>query len=613
MGREPGGRHRRQALRTVPRVHEGQPEFDGKPRILHPQWNELDSVCHTNLGKIMGSRQIWFDWLGNACKLENVLSGKVYVGEEEKDQSLGRQTATVTGFKELDGLAASGHCEYYCVPGVLVKDELGNEVFVKRSFGNCIAHLKDPHLLAELPNPHRILTVPFPFLDPKGKKLIYPGAGYDERFHTYMIEGAPTIDFSMTVKRERRRSSRTFTRSSVSGTRKARFTLLRGSITPFARGLLGFTTRVPLWIFRANRPRAGKDYLAVMTILVYEGIAAEDSPIDRQSEETGKRIMSAARNGRRFMHFSNCTGTLKDIHLTQAVTNERITARRLGSNEATSDLSVPNTMEFSLSGNMELNYSEDIDERSRQIFLAFFEEEANGRKFKNPFLHRNVREHRGEVLSAIATLFREWEREGMPLGKEVFTTYPAWAEIIGGVMAVNGLGDPCQPFKDDRFNVSGDRRTEAMAALYEVCHGLHGEVWIKKDDIYSTVHNATQETEEHSGVEALEYFGILKDNEKAHSNRSRLGRILQQYNFRILDGIQMRIDVNSANGNRNLYRFIKQRDGAPEPVASENQSDKPKTPENGPKTCKDVRFVRFSDVTHAYAGKILPKKMKRKV
>ena len=66
-------------------------------------------------------------------------------------------------------------------------------------------------------------------------------------------------------------------------------------ITPFARGLLGFTTRVPLWIFRANRPRAGKDYLAVMTILTYEGIAAEDSPIGRDQEETGKRIMSAPR------------------------------------------------------------------------------------------------------------------------------------------------------------------------------------------------------------------------------------------------------------------------------------------------------------------------------
>jgi hypothetical protein len=83
------------------------------------------------------------------------------------------------------------------------------------------------------------------------------------------------------------------------------------------------------------------------------------------------------------MHFSNCQGRLDDRHLTQAITNERITARRLGTNEASSDLSVPNSMEFSISGNLTLTYSEDIDERGGHIFLAFYDEEANARKFKN--------------------------------------------------------------------------------------------------------------------------------------------------------------------------------------------------------------------------------------
>ena len=61
--------------------------------------------------------------------------------------------------------------------------------------------LEDPHLLAELPNPHRILTVAIPFVDPKGKKLIYPGPGYDPHFHTYLIHGAPQIDHSMSVSK----------------------------------------------------------------------------------------------------------------------------------------------------------------------------------------------------------------------------------------------------------------------------------------------------------------------------------------------------------------------------------------------------------------------------
>ena len=41
-----------------------------------------------------------------------------------------------------------------------------------------------------------------------------------------------------------------------------------------------------------NRPRAGKDYLAGCCGLLYEGRANEDSPLDRDSNETRKRIMA---------------------------------------------------------------------------------------------------------------------------------------------------------------------------------------------------------------------------------------------------------------------------------------------------------------------------------
>ena len=62
---------------------------------------------------------------------------------------------------------------------------------------------------------------------------------------------------------------------------------------------------------------------------------------------------------------------------------------------------------------------------------------------KNPFLHRSVREQRAEILSAIADPFPGMgTMPGMPIGTGIFTTYPDWAEIVGGVMAVNDLGNP---------------------------------------------------------------------------------------------------------------------------------------------------------------------------
>ncbi len=120
-------------------------------------------------------------------------------------------------------------------------------------------------------------------------------------------------------------------------------------------------------------PRSGKDYLSGTTLIIYEGMAFEDLPIGHESEETAKRIMSAARNGRRFMHFSNCQIYLQDQYLTQTLTNPVINGRRLGSNEATSDLSVPNEMEaFSISGNVGLTYRDDLGAAHAEDRAGFF-------------------------------------------------------------------------------------------------------------------------------------------------------------------------------------------------------------------------------------------------
>ena len=119
-------------------------------------------------------------------------------------------------------------------------------------------------------------------------------------------------------------------------------------------------------------------------------MAFEDAPIGRDSEETSKRIVSAARSGRRFMHFSNCQVYLQDQHLAQAITNRIIRKRSLGANTGKSDLLLPNEMEYSLSAQVGLKYREDFERRMRQIELAFPEEDANKRKFESARLHEEI-------------------------------------------------------------------------------------------------------------------------------------------------------------------------------------------------------------------------------
>ena len=286
--------------------------------------------------------------------------------------------------------------------------------FIKKSFSSdfCVGLVNSSFLRRELPHILRVLTVPIPIR--VNDKLVFPNQGYDPRFGTFLVDHAPAIK-EMTLERALEVFHNLYFDFCFTNDQSRTHALAR-LLTPFARGILGWTTRVPLWFFSANRPRAGKDYLAAITLLVYEGQAFEDMPLGKDAEETCKRIISAARNGRRFMHFSNCQFYLQDQYLTQAITNQIIGGRSLGTNNASSDLCLPNEMEFSLSGNVGMTHREDFENRMRKIELAYFEEDFNDRAFKNPFLHQAIRKHRGLILSAVNAVFRNWAKQGFPKG-----------------------------------------------------------------------------------------------------------------------------------------------------------------------------------------------------
>ena len=192
------------------------------------------------------------------------------------------------------------------------------------------------------------------------------------------------------------------------------------------------------------------------------------------------------------MHFSNCQGDLcKTPNFYQVITATGISARNLGATEATSDLTLPNEMEFSLSANVGLTYREDFEGRIRKIELAYFQEDANSREFKDPFLHQTVKDNRPLILSAIASIYRHWAEQGFPgRGPTPFTSFPEWSHIVGGVMVAAGLGDPCLPFKGEYDNAGGDQQSDAMAELFSVCYEEFGSKDVLKKEIYKCVHKA---------------------------------------------------------------------------------------------------------------------------
>ena len=188
-------------------------------------------------------------------------------------------------------------------------------------------------------------------------------------------------------------------------------------ITPMCRGIMGWDARMPLWVFMANRPGAGKDYLNGVAQILYYGYAFEDSAIaPRNSEETEKRITSAHASGRRSMHIANQQGKyLDDQAFIAAITSTVHRSRRLGSNDATASVEYQNELEFSMSANIGLQWREDFTRRARFIRLAYFDEDANSRKFKYPDLHGFVRQNRELLLSAIYSLLVDGKEMGAHL------------------------------------------------------------------------------------------------------------------------------------------------------------------------------------------------------
>jgi hypothetical protein len=332
-------------------------------------------------------------------------------------------------------------------------------------------------------------------------------------------------------------------------------------ITPYCRGIMGFSERTPLWFFLGNRPRCGKDYLNGVTQIIYLGHAFEDAPITDNYEETGKRIVSALRAGRRMMHFANCQHHLNDPAFIQAITGPTVNARSLGSNDAKSDLELPNELDLSLSANIGLTYRDDVEPRLRKIELEFFEEDANKRVFPTPFLHDWVKENRYLILSAIHSLVYCWIDKGCPPGKTLFNSYPRWAEVVGGVMVTCELGDPCLPHKGEDL-LGGDLREIAMKALFQVGFEAFPEEYLNKRDIYDLI----REHREHN--DRISWFGDLDgDSEEKSSAAARIGKALSSFRNRILGwqasgpgertSVRLEIDTSAAKSQQWRYRFTK--------------------------------------------------------
>jgi hypothetical protein len=521
-------------------VEDGMKELESiKPQIIIPGLGKLISNFAEEIGEILKKKETLFYRIDSK---EIVEVGKIKLKQDSAE--------VYTGFSSVKPNRLITLLEKYITPGLEIFSEYNKQwIFKKKSIGADLANtlLCSEILQQALPKVNRIFTIPIPIL--YDGQLTFPKKGYDERFNSWLPYNAPTISNPAMKLEEAKGILELLFKEFCFKCPQDKTHSIAALITPFLRGLFtSFNVRCPVFFYIANRERAGKDYLAGLTGIVYEGHALEESPLSNgenpsrsnNNEELRKKILAAMINGRKRMHFSNNKGFINNAIFEAVITAEKYADRLLGKSEI---LTFENELDFSLSGNTGIGFTPDLANRCRFVRLFLDIEDANTRVFENPNLHLWIRNNRELVLSSLFALVRHWIEQGMKPGSQPFSSFPQWASVCGGIMESAGYDSPCQHDKEISL-LGGDSETEDMKQLFQLVYSKHPDQWVTKQQIRDIILN------DESGL-----FGYLDFNTRA--DQIKFANKIIKFTGRVLQDIRLIVKDPTARSARQEYVFKK--------------------------------------------------------
>jgi hypothetical protein len=510
-----------------------------KKRLQIPGKFRLQSAFADDAAKIFCSRNLLFlrAESGNIIKIK--VTKKVDKDNDEKMLTIER------GIEELTPEEFVTLLELYVDPYMKTyyKDGTFQEAPYSINKETAGITLASPNFRFKMPPLERIFDIQIPIVH-KGK-LTFPKKGYDRRFASYLPPNAPKIRPNVYTVQDAKDFIEGIFQEFCFKDRKDFMHALAAFITPFCRGLFSkFSVRTPVFIYMANRERAGKDYLAGCTGMLYEGVATEQPPIStdekggfgNSNEELRKKITSCMIEGKKRFHSSNNKGLLNNSVLESATTLDTWEDRVLGRNKT---INYPNEMEYSLSGNIGMSLTPDLVNRARVIDLELTIEDANSRVFKNPRLHAWILDNRESIISALYAIVKHWWENGAKPGKVPFTSFPEWSEVVGGIMESVGWDNPCT--KDEVTVIALDQETDEMKILFETAYEQKPNTWLNLGELQ----------------EIVEKDDIMPDLDlKNKSDQIKFGKLIAKYGNRILSDITMYVKDNKQS-QRRKYKFNK--------------------------------------------------------
>lgn len=207
------------------------------------------------------------------------------------------------------------------------------------------------------------------------------------------------------------------------------------ALTLLAKSFVGKT---PVFIITGNGKNTGKTTLAHLPYLALTGqepFAEGDFPLD--GAEQAKWMTSALMVNRGLTLLDNLRAgsEVRGDALAKALTSDRWSARRLGSND--SHISLPVLTVFAATGN-QVRAGEDTRRRACTIKLEYAGNAAK-RTF-NRSLYQHVLQSRSAIVSALLTIMAAWMEAGQPDPEgRLLNGFEKWHRTIGGALHFAGV------------------------------------------------------------------------------------------------------------------------------------------------------------------------------
>jgi hypothetical protein len=167
-------------------------------------------------------------------------------------------------------------------------------------------------------------------------------------------------------------------------------------------------------------------------------VDTEGAPEDKA--EIAKQLLTAVIEACSYTLLDNCKGHLDLAQLEAFVSSVRWKGRILGMSKS---FSGEHNVTVLITGNG-CTVSPDLRRRSLFVELFMEQERAEDRRFQRILDDAALLAMRSDILAALWAIVREWNLAGRPKPSRTHSSFPRWAEIVGGIVEFSGFGCPLE-------------------------------------------------------------------------------------------------------------------------------------------------------------------------